>query len=926
MYSEKTNKVNKVNKAITSFLLFSFLFTQLLTAVPVSVSANNTEELPVCDPTVNLVKNGSFENPVVNDSWDIFSSIADWSIAWVGGADSFGSSTRPAQPMLEIQKNVSGWLPSEGLQYAELDTDWDGPSGSLYGEPSSVSIWQNLETVSGVTYKLSFDFSARPETVESNNVLEVKWNSVVVSGTPLSVSGESNSNTDWNNHTFEIVADSENTELRFTDLGNQDSLGTFIDNIVVNCVPVETPDPDPEPDPDPTPENPIPVCLIPNASVDSLEDVTEEEIGTPYVAGELTLDEIIENAGYLGVDVLADQTQYQIWQSEKDNTSINVKFLDEYTAQNFVFGYYEKGDVNSFTPVFRSGEVSEYASTTEFIKGQNINLNIENLDKIGFAIFTASGKHLFTTENSLNGGEDHALVYHLSDNEYILGFEDMLLDASDKDYQDVVVLVTVLSCSFDEQNTPPTINLVGADPLEIILGSDFTDPGATATDLEDGDLTSEIIVDGTVSTTTLGTYTLTYSVYDSEGLGATTTREVVVYEESNPPANTPPVITLIDGDPLQWQLNTPFVDPGATATDLEDGDATTTANIITTGTVNASTTGSYILTYSVTDSGGLSDSITREVNVVDNTTPPVEPPVTPPGGGGGGGGIGGHRRDVSNLFAPQGEILGATSCLYLIDYVKIDWKNDPIEVLKVQSFLNVFEGESLSLTGNFDQTTFDAVARFQTKYASDILTPWGDNVTTGFVYILTKKKINEIYCNTLYPLSQADQNEINAFRVLGGSNANSSSFTGNNSATDYLFAPDNTSNINGSKSGLNGVLSDNADSPIVELKDNASTSDSVLRNVAVSLFAFPQRMFDRLFGGQCGGVSLLLFLILLAVLIAVIKLLTNSKNSNIPVAPIAKVSDSKEPPVIVLPGVLPDEEIVVENPEEGSEEGVMDLR
>jgi len=27
-----------------------------------------------------------------------------------------------------------------------------------------------------------------------------------------------------------------------------------------------------------------------------------------------------------------------------------------------------------------------------------------------------------------------------------------------------------------------------------------------------------------------------------------------------------------------------------------------------------------------------------------------------------------------------------------------------------------------------------------------------------------------------------------------------------------------------------------------------------------------------------------------------------------------------------LPGVLPDEEIVVENPEEGSEEGVMDLR
>src|SRR3989344_52320 len=918
MYSEKTNKVNKVNKAITSFLLFSFLFTQLLTAVPVSVSANNTEELPVCDPTVNLVKNGSFENPVVNDSWDIFSSISDWSIAWVGGVDSFGSSTRPAQPMLEIQKNVSGWLPSEGLQYAELDADWDGPSGSLYGEPSSVSIWQNLETVSGATYKLSFDFSARPETVESNNVLEVKWNSVVLSGTTLSVSGESNSNTDWNTHTFEIVADSENTELRFTDLGNQDSFGTFIDNIVVNCVPVETPDPDPDPDPDPTPENPIPVCLIPNASVDSLEDVTEEEIGTPYVAGELTLDEIIENAGYLGVDVLADQTQYQIWQSEKDNTSINVKFLDEYTAQNFVFGYYEKGDVNSFTPVFRSGEVSEYASTTEFIKGQNINLNIENLDKIGFAIFTASGKHLFTTENSLNGGEDHALVYHLSDNEYILGFEDMLLDASDKDYQDVVVLVTVLSCSFDEQNTPPTINLVGADPLEIILGSDFTDPGATATDLEDGDLTSEIIVDGTVSTTTLGTYTLTYSVYDSEGLGATTTREVVVYEESNPPANTPPVIILIGDDPLEWELNTPFVDPGATYTDAEDDDDTLATT--TTGTVDTAVVGPYILTYSVYDSGGLGATTTREVNVVET---PVVPPVTPPsggGGGGGGGGIGGHRRDISNLLATQGEILGATSCLYLIDYVKIDWKNDPIEVLKVQSFLNVFEDESLSLTGIYNQATFDAVARFQTKYASDILTPWGDNVTTGFVYILTKKKINEIYCNTLYPISQADQNEIDSFRTFGQNNPN---VVGGNSNTGYIFAPDNASNV---LYNNNSTKVDGSDSPVVKLKDNASTSDSILKNVAVSLFAFPKKIFtDR------GAVSVILLLILIAAIVTVARLFAGSgpksgPDGNSPISPIAKKDNNKkDAPVIILPGVLPDEEIIIENPEEGLDEIIDDL-
>ena len=65
------------------------------------------------------------------------------------------------------------------------------------------------------------------------------------------------------------------------------------------------------------------------------------------------------------------------------------------------------------------------------------------------------------------------------------------------------------------------------------------------------------------------------------------------------PGNTPPTITLIGANPLNLTVNTPFVDPGATATDLEDGDLTSA--IVKTGTANASTTGTYILTYVVKD-------------------------------------------------------------------------------------------------------------------------------------------------------------------------------------------------------------------------------------------------------------------------------------------------------------------------------------
>ena len=62
------------------------------------------------------------------------------------------------------------------------------------------------------------------------------------------------------------------------------------------------------------------------------------------------------------------------------------------------------------------------------------------------------------------------------------------------------------------------------------MGDTFTDPGATATDDLDGDLTSSIITTGTVDTSTVGTYTLTYSVSDSASNIVSTTRTVIVNE------------------------------------------------------------------------------------------------------------------------------------------------------------------------------------------------------------------------------------------------------------------------------------------------------------------------------------------------------------------------------------------------------------
>ena len=62
---------------------------------------------------------------------------------------------------------------------------------------------------------------------------------------------------------------------------------------------------------------------------------------------------------------------------------------------------------------------------------------------------------------------------------------------------------------------PPVISLVGSSTIYIGVGDNFTDPGATASDNIDGDLTSSITSSGTVNTATEGTY---FDYYTSQML------------------------------------------------------------------------------------------------------------------------------------------------------------------------------------------------------------------------------------------------------------------------------------------------------------------------------------------------------------------------------------------------------------------------
>jgi len=162
----------------------------------------------------------------------------------------------------------------------------------------------------------------------------------------------------------------------------------------------------------------------------------------------------------------------------------------------------------------------------------------------------------------------------------------------------------------------PIIQLQGNNPLIVFLGQDFVDPGATATDEEDDDLTSQIQIAGEVNTNLVGNYFITYDVSDSGGANAeTVVRTVEVIE------NEKPVISIIGQNPIRSILGNTYVDAGATASDKEDGDLT--INIIVDNPVDSNQIGFYIVTYSVTDSlGNSADPVTRNVEVY-NTAPEI---------------------------------------------------------------------------------------------------------------------------------------------------------------------------------------------------------------------------------------------------------------------------------------------------------------
>lgn len=278
--------------------------------------------------------------------------------------------------------------------------------------------------------------------------------------------------------------------------------------------------------------------------------------------------------------------------------TVNTSVLGDYTI------LYDVDDTSSNDAVTKSRTVSVYDSVDPVI-----TLNGSSTIYIGYdSSFSDPGA---TASDNYDGNLTSSINSSGSVNTSVLGSYTRTYTVTDSSGNSDSVSRTVIVQDIEE----PNISLIGDNTIFLEVGDTWSDPGATASDDYDGNVTSSIVITGVVNTTALGTYSVTYIVEDSSGNTDSTTRAVIVQD------TTAPVVTLIGDSSVTIQFGNIFEEEGTSATDNLDGDVT--GDVVITDNIDYSSLGTYTITYTIEDSSGNSDSITRTIIIEDLEGPVI---------------------------------------------------------------------------------------------------------------------------------------------------------------------------------------------------------------------------------------------------------------------------------------------------------------
>ena len=165
----------------------------------------------------------------------------------------------------------------------------------------------------------------------------------------------------------------------------------------------------------------------------------------------------------------------------------------------------------------------------------------------------------------------------------------------------LVVVFVIIALSNGKEKY--RLELFGSDNVVMLLGEDYIEPGYKAFDKKNNDITSEVDITNNVNFSKAGEYEIIYSIGDVEKV-----RYVSIIE-----GNKETYIYLLGDSEINLKVGEKYTDPGYNVYDSVDADLKSKVKV--TGTVDTSKKGTYIITYSVTNSRNVT-TIAKRIVVV----------------------------------------------------------------------------------------------------------------------------------------------------------------------------------------------------------------------------------------------------------------------------------------------------------------------
>lgn len=164
----------------------------------------------------------------------------------------------------------------------------------------------------------------------------------------------------------------------------------------------------------------------------------------------------------------------------------------------------------------------------------------------------------------------------------------------------------------------PRITLIG--PSEVFFNVDdiYIEYGYTATDVDGNDVSSLVRRDtSTLNMGKEGSYQISYVAVDRKGV-----KSDAVYRTVNVGNAFAPEITISGSNPLLLKLNGEFTQPSATAM-AYDGTDLSDSILVNAESVDTTKVGTYIVSYTVTDSSGVTGTAQLYVYVLESSSPRI---------------------------------------------------------------------------------------------------------------------------------------------------------------------------------------------------------------------------------------------------------------------------------------------------------------